>query len=656
LQRKYVVKKGVEKDMKKTILRNVFCIVLIVIVFITISNLTVAMQVYMENANTLNTSTNNQLDVALASSDDFILDEETLDVSDIQFHRGELTIDEADTDGVDATKVQITPTLDEQYIEFFQGTIALDPIIPSDSLTSDDININIESDSYAAESTLSSGFVTIVYRGNGHTSGTVPAHQTLTTPGSIALQPQGNLARIGHIFIGWRDSTGNILTAGGTIGWPTAVTGTLTLDAHWIPSIVTITYRGNGHTSGTVPTDQTLTTPGSIALRPQGGLARTGHVFVGWRDSAGSIMPAGGVIGWSTAVAGTLILDAHWIPSILTITYNGNSHSSGTVPGNQTLTTPGTITLRPQGNLAKTNYAFVGWIDNIGRIFPAGEPITVTNAVSGTLALDAHWVPSRVTITFIGNGHTTGTVPANQIITTPGNFMLPLQNHFGRAGHAFAGWMGPNGVLYHPGTILGYSSPVFGTVTFTAHWIAAGFPLEPHRHMNYWTPPAGSGTTNILLTSYYIDPNLNYYDWFIAMENGRNAWNNSPVSVSFSLGSIFDNQVLAAQTTDTTYLGYMRPLQLSGTSLNRFYIMMNGTTIPDFVANNNFNLSNVIQSVMAHEFAHTIGLRDGQQPQNGHPATLGGSDDASLMNANRDRNSITNPRPFDIETASIIYN
>ncbi|SCZ03818.1 hypothetical protein SAMN03080606_03753, partial [Alkaliphilus peptidifermentans DSM 18978] len=53
-----------------------------------------------------------------------------------------------------------------------------------------------------AEVYSTTGTVTIQYRGNGHTSGTVPANQTLTTPGSIELRPQGNLARTGHVFVG----------------------------------------------------------------------------------------------------------------------------------------------------------------------------------------------------------------------------------------------------------------------------------------------------------------------------------------------------------------------------------------------------------------------------------------------------------------------
>jgi len=320
--------------------------------------------------------------------------------------------------------------------------------------------------------------VTITYRGNGHTSGTVPANQTLTTPGNIQLRPQGNLARTGHTFVGWRDSAGNVWAAGSVIGWTNPTSGTLTLDAHWVPvsNTVTITYRGNGHTSGTVPANQTLTTPGTIQLRPQGNLARTGHTFVGWRDGAGNVWAAGSVIGWTNPTSGTLTLDAHWVPvsNTVTITYRGNGHTSGTVPANQTLTTPGNIQLRPQGNLVRTGHTFVGWRDGGGNVFAAESVIGWTNPTSGTLTLDAHWIPNSsniVTIVYRGNGHTSGTPPANQSVTTPGDFVLRPQGNLARTGHTFGGWMLSDGRVFPEGTTLTFTVVNSGTMNIDAHWV-----------------------------------------------------------------------------------------------------------------------------------------------------------------------------------------
>jgi len=237
------------------------------------------------------------------------------------------------------------------------------------------------------------GQVTIVYRSVGHTGGNIPANQTLITPGNITLRPQGNLFRNGYVLAGWRDPSGNVIPPGSVIGWNVPVTGTLTLYAHWVPSIVTIQYCGNRHTSGIVPANQSLRTPGSINLRPQGNLARTGYVFVGWRDPNGNVIQAGSSIGWNPSVAGTLTLYAHWIPSIVTIQYHGNGHTMGAVPASQTIRTPGSITLQPQGSLRRQDRysAFRGWRSTDGRIFPAGATIIFNTEAHGTLHLVAEW-------------------------------------------------------------------------------------------------------------------------------------------------------------------------------------------------------------------------------------------------------------------------
>ena len=64
--------------------------------------------------------------------------------------------------------------------------------------------------------------VTTVYRSTGHTGGTVPASQSLNTPRSITLRPQGNLTRTGHnTFGGWRSVTDHrVFPAGFVMTWP----------------------------------------------------------------------------------------------------------------------------------------------------------------------------------------------------------------------------------------------------------------------------------------------------------------------------------------------------------------------------------------------------------------------------------------------------
>jgi len=208
--------------------------------------------------------------------------------------------------------VSPNPGLAEQsyILEFslYQGTPALDYTdVPIDM---DQNDSSAKTESYDRITPLST-IVTIIYRGNGHTGGTVPESQSLITPGSIHLRQQGSLVRTGYTFVGWRDGAGNIFAAGQLVHFPDPVAGTATLDAHWAPNVVTVTYNGNGHTSGTVPLGHTINTPGSFVTRQPGSMARTGHTFGGWRSATcGTIVAAGVTV--NVTGSGTLRLDALW--------------------------------------------------------------------------------------------------------------------------------------------------------------------------------------------------------------------------------------------------------------------------------------------------------------------------------------------------------
>jgi len=247
-----------------------------------------------------------------------------------------------------------------------------------------------------------SSLVTILYHGNGHTGGSVPANQVLNTPGSITLRPQGNLTRTGHTFGGWRDGIGIVRPAGSTVTWLTAVSGTVTMTAVWIPvtnNVITIQYRSNGHTGGTVPASQTIVTPGTTNVSSQGTLTRTGHTFGGWRDThTGNVIAAGQLVGWSTAVTATVTLDAIWTPiitnSIVTINYRGNGHTGGTVPASQTIFTPGMTNVRAPGTLTRTGHTFGGWRDtHTGNVIAPSQVVGWSTAVTATVTLDAIWNP-----------------------------------------------------------------------------------------------------------------------------------------------------------------------------------------------------------------------------------------------------------------------
>lgn len=113
----------------------------------------------------------------------------------------------------------------------------------------------------------------------------------------------------GKAFDGW-------WTEPGGKGEKIVATTTVTTEAghivyaKWVDTY-SVTYHGNGHTSGTVPDGQTKKEGTSLTLRSQEDLVRSGYYFAGWntiRDGSGTWYPGGGsyTVDWGT------ILYAQW--------------------------------------------------------------------------------------------------------------------------------------------------------------------------------------------------------------------------------------------------------------------------------------------------------------------------------------------------------
>lgn len=156
----------------------------------------------------------------------------------------------------------------------------------------------------------------INYNGNSNTSGAVPVDNTNYNPGDAirVAANSGGLARTGYVFKGWNtDSRGSGITYA-----PADVIAMgqadITLYALWAP-VFTVTYLGNGNTSGAVPVDSDTyeTSEDVTVLTNSGTLALTGYTFSGWNTAAngsGVTYPVG-----STFVMGdeNVVLYALWI-------------------------------------------------------------------------------------------------------------------------------------------------------------------------------------------------------------------------------------------------------------------------------------------------------------------------------------------------------
>jgi uncharacterized repeat protein (TIGR02543 family) len=231
-------------------------------------------------------------------------------------------------------------------------------------------------------------FYTVVYNGNGNTSGSVPVDPSspYKAGSTVTVLGAGGISRSGYLFTGWN-------TAANGSGFSFAIGDTFTamrnivLYAQWTPSY-TVTYIGNGNTGGTAPVDPSSYSPGSsVTVLGPGSLIRMGFLFTGWNtvaDGSGTPYAAGSIL---TIALSSVILYAQWTPSY-TVTYNGYLSDGGTVPVDPSspYATGSTVTvLDNTGGLYRFNTEFAGWNTNqlyTGTMYVAGNTFVITSDIT----------------------------------------------------------------------------------------------------------------------------------------------------------------------------------------------------------------------------------------------------------------------------------
>ena len=199
---------------------------------------------------------------------------------------------------------------------------------------------------------------------------------------------------------------------------------------------VILSYNANNATSGSVPTAQAVTAGGSLTVATRdAGLVRTGFTFSGWNTSSSGTGTTY-LESSSITLTSNTTLFALWKA---TITYNGNTNTSGTVPDQQ-VAVEGTIALRLNSNsLAKTGYLLVGWntqADGLGTRYGLGHDYVLI----GDVTLYAEWVrDTDWRITYFGKGNTGGTVPAFADVAKTTEYTVSNSAPT-RTGWTFTGW------------------------------------------------------------------------------------------------------------------------------------------------------------------------------------------------------------------------
>jgi len=293
---------------------------------------------------------------------------------------------------------------------------------------------------------------TVTFDGNENTGGTVPAPITQKTEGaSIKLPTKGSgsktLVKTGFTFGGWSvdvdvDDDDDILAANDSYTPEEDVT----LYAVWTSNssgpLATVTFDGNGKTSGDVPATITNKKVGdTITLPGVGTMVKTGNAFGGWSKSgAAPALSSPWLID-----AETVTLKAIWSP-VFTITFDLGG-GGGTVPSPLTQESGGAgIALPPIGQMtgptapvAKPNFA--GWATVTGAEPNASTVVASPYTPTTNTTLYAVWSAEAVKykVTFNANG---GSGPQADIeqATAGADITLPAVTFTPPAYKTFDGW------------------------------------------------------------------------------------------------------------------------------------------------------------------------------------------------------------------------
>ncbi len=212
------------------------------------------------------------------------------------------------------------------------------------------------------------------------------------------------------------------------------ILGVFLISGCWLISTptYTVTYDGNGHTGGSVPTDSTVYKENdTVTVLDKGDLVKTGYTFAGWNtaaDGSGTDHAVG-----STFIMGAadVTLYAQWATNTYTVTFNSQG---GSAVDSQTVEHGGKVT-KPT-NPTRTSYTFGGWYKESGCI---NSWDFATDTVTTNVTLYAKWATNTYTVTFNKNDDAaTGTMAAQTIAS--GSSANLTACAFSKTGWTFAGW------------------------------------------------------------------------------------------------------------------------------------------------------------------------------------------------------------------------
>jgi len=317
----------------------------------------------------------------------------------------------------------------------------------------------------------------ITYNANGATGSPSRATDSFTFGGTpISLPDKTGMSYAGYTFVGWSETA-----SGAAVVNPYSPTQTRTLYAIWAGISYAISYNVNGGTGSVA--DATYTTGAAgVTLNDGSSLTRTGYIFAGWKNVAGTTVSTS-----AYTPTDNVTVYAIWTPKSIAVTYDkGIATSTTAFPSNTTVAYGANLTLSSgvdvSTSISSTNYLFAGWAIN-GVTYKAGDTYRVNS--EAPITVTAQWL-RLFDVRYNVNG---GSLAANDLVTdgecvTAGlcidTQVITLNAAPTRSGFTFNGWNNQGG------TLVADSDPVLAGIQtgltdsnyiFYASWTANSYTI-----------------------------------------------------------------------------------------------------------------------------------------------------------------------------------
>lgn len=347
-----------------------------------------------------------------------------------------------------------------------------------------------------SEDTIPPVLYTVTYKGNGNSAGAAPVDTNKYVPSALVTVRGniGSLVKQGATFVGWNtmaDGSG-IAYAGGAIFTMSGID--VVLYAQWTTDATfTVTYIGNGNSSGAVPVDANKYEAAAlVTVKENSGLmVKAGYTFTGWNttaDGSGTLYPAGAEFTISST---DVMLYAQWAVSRYIITFNsmeGSVVTSQGVDHGSTVTEPATP--------IRSGYTFGGWYEE--KTYVTIWDFT-TGIITANDTLYAKWATVSYTITFDGQSVVPNSV-TKITSSKPTVDSLPAPT---ASGYLFEGWftsINGGGTPFLETTAVTSDITVFANwsrvykVTYDANGGTGTAPVDPNTYQNTNTVVVLSGS------------------------------------------------------------------------------------------------------------------------------------------------------------------